>query len=314
MSAAPRYMQVADALISDIATDRYPVGTLLPSEHELSDRYGVSRHTLREAMRRVAERGLISRKQGIGTQVTSRTADTRYVASINALEDLFEYTQQTRLDVIAERIISADGELAAFLGCKPGQRWLSFETRRYPIDGKLPIAHMTSYVSPAFEGIRDHLHEEGVSIYRLLQQHYDAHIADVRQRAEAIALVPRDRRPARNRARRPRAARLPPLHRRRRPPRDGLGERPPRRPLHARHRLAPGLAPRGLTTPQQRGLARNTRVRPRCCRPDPVCCGPAQARIRSAAFSPIMIVAAFVLPRVIVGMTDASATRRPSTP
>ncbi len=190
MSAAPRYMQVADALIGDIASDRYPVGTLLPSEHELSDRYGVSRHTLREAMRRVAERGLISRKQGIGTEVTSRTADTRYVASINALEDLFEYTRQTRLDVIAERTISADGELASFLGCKRGQRWLSFESRRYPIDGTRPIAHMTAYIAPAFEGIRDHLHEEGVSVYRLLEQHYDAHIADVRQRAEAIALSP----------------------------------------------------------------------------------------------------------------------------
>ena len=34
----------------------------------------------------------------------------------------------------------------------------------------------------------------------------------------------------------------------------------------------------------------------------------------SAAFSAIMIVAALVLPRVMVGITDASATRRPSTP
>ena len=190
MSAAPRYVQVADALIRDIETDRYPVGTLLPSEHELSDRYGVSRHTLREAMRRLAERGLISRKQGIGTQVTSRTADTRYVASINALEDLFEYTRQTRLDTIAERLVEVDGELAAFLRSKPGQTWLSFETRRYPIGGARPIAHMTAYVPPAFEGIRDHLHEEGVSVYRLLEQHYDAHIVDVQQAAEAISLPP----------------------------------------------------------------------------------------------------------------------------
>src|SRR6185312_13809489 len=37
-------------------------------------------------------------------------------------------------------------------------------------------------------------------------------------------------------------------------------------------------------------------------------------RIRSAAFSAIMIVAAFVFARVIVGITDASTTRRPSTP
>ncbi len=181
---------MAEALIRDIASDRYPVGSLLPSEHELSDRYGVSRHTLREAMRRVAERGLISRKQGIGTQVTSRTSDTRYVASINALEDLFEYTRQTRLDVVAERTISADVQLAGFLGCKTGQRWLSFETRRYPIDGTRPIAHMTAYVVPAYEGIRDHLHEEGVSIYRLLEEHYDARITEVQQHTEAITLSP----------------------------------------------------------------------------------------------------------------------------
>ena len=37
-------------------------------------------------------------------------------------------------------------------------------------------------------------------------------------------------------------------------------------------------------------------------------------RTRSAAFSPIMIVAALVLPDITVGMIDASTTRRPSMP
>jgi len=189
-SAGHRYAQVADALIRDIETGRYPLGSLLPSEHELADRFAVSRHTVREATRRLVERGLISRKQGIGTRVMASSADTRYVASINALEDLFEYTRQTRLDTIAERLVEVDGELAAFLRSKPGQTWLSFETRRYPIGGARPIAHMTAYVPPAFEGIRDHLHEAGVSVYRLLEQHYDAHIVDVQQAAEAISLPP----------------------------------------------------------------------------------------------------------------------------
>ena len=42
--------------------------------------------------------------------------------------------------------------------------------------------------------------------------------------------------------------------------------------------------------------------------------GGAFPRMRSAAFSAIMIVAAFVFARVIVGITEASTTRRPSTP
>jgi len=37
-------------------------------------------------------------------------------------------------------------------------------------------------------------------------------------------------------------------------------------------------------------------------------------RIIAAAFSPIMMVGALVLPVVILGITEASATRRPSTP
>ncbi len=37
----------------------------------------------------------------------------------------------------------------------------------------------------------------------------------------------------------------------------------------------------------------------------------ASARIMSAAFSPIMIAVALVLPEMIFGMTDASTTRRP---
>jgi hypothetical protein len=39
-----------------------------------------------------------------------------------------------------------------------------------------------------------------------------------------------------------------------------------------------------------------------------------QARIRSAAFSPISTLGACVCPRMIDGITDASATRSPSTP
>lgn len=42
--------------------------------------------------------------------------------------------------------------------------------------------------------------------------------------------------------------------------------------------------------------------------------GAARPRIRSAAFSAIMTVGACVFPLTIVGMTEASTTRKPATP
>jgi DNA-binding GntR family transcriptional regulator len=185
---APRYVQVADALARDIESGRYPVGSLLPPEPDLCSRYGVSRHTLREATRRLVDAGLISRRQGIGTRVKARTADTRYVASINALEDLFEYTRQTRLELLGETVVRPRNEISELLGSKEGQLWLAFRTLRFPLGSGDPIAHMTAYVPPEFEAIRDHLGRVGISVYRLIEEQYGLRIVEAQQRVEAIAL------------------------------------------------------------------------------------------------------------------------------
>ncbi len=70
----PRYLLLAQDLIQDIDTGRYPVGSLLPTELELCEQFGVSRHTVREAVRRLREMGLVTRHQGIGTRVKAKAA------------------------------------------------------------------------------------------------------------------------------------------------------------------------------------------------------------------------------------------------
>ena len=48
-------------------------GTLLPSEQELADRFGVSKPTLRRALAELADRKLIEKKNGIGSVVAGST-------------------------------------------------------------------------------------------------------------------------------------------------------------------------------------------------------------------------------------------------
>lgn len=48
-----RYLQVARTLRKEIVDGVYPVGSQLPTEHELCQRFSVSRYTVREALRRL---------------------------------------------------------------------------------------------------------------------------------------------------------------------------------------------------------------------------------------------------------------------
>jgi DNA-binding GntR family transcriptional regulator len=65
----PLYMQVVRALKDEIVSGIYPVGSQLPTEEELCDRFSVSRYTVREALRRLREDSLVSSRQGAGTTV-----------------------------------------------------------------------------------------------------------------------------------------------------------------------------------------------------------------------------------------------------
>jgi len=63
----PLYMLVIDRIRELASSGEWSPGTKLPSEFELSKLFGVSRATLREALRVLEEEGLIVRRHGVGT-------------------------------------------------------------------------------------------------------------------------------------------------------------------------------------------------------------------------------------------------------
>jgi DNA-binding transcriptional MocR family regulator len=63
------YLQIARALKKEIVEGVYPVGSQLPTEDELCKRFSCSRYTVREALRRLREDGLVSSRPRAGTLV-----------------------------------------------------------------------------------------------------------------------------------------------------------------------------------------------------------------------------------------------------
>jgi DNA-binding GntR family transcriptional regulator len=69
-AARPLWQQVADDLRAEIQSGRLPAEARLPSESELGIQYGVSRVTVRHAIKALSEEGLVEAVHGRGTFVT----------------------------------------------------------------------------------------------------------------------------------------------------------------------------------------------------------------------------------------------------
>jgi GntR family transcriptional regulator len=69
-SPVPFYFQLAELLEEEIVSGRWVPGARIPSENELCARYGLSRTTIRQALGRLEQEGLVSREKGRGTFVS----------------------------------------------------------------------------------------------------------------------------------------------------------------------------------------------------------------------------------------------------
>ena len=85
--SARAFEEIAAQIRNELAAGRLKVGSRLPSERALSEQFGVSRNTLREALRSLEHAGLIRLQKGAsgGAFISERSGE----AIVNGLLDLF---------------------------------------------------------------------------------------------------------------------------------------------------------------------------------------------------------------------------------
>ena len=120
-----------------------PAGQRLTSEPELAKQLGVSRATLREAMRTFETQGLIRRRQGSGTYVVGKVPVID--AGLEVLESLDTMAQRMNLAISISGLqieqVEADGDIAKHLGVSEGTPLTRVE-RVLSTDGR-PVAYLT---------------------------------------------------------------------------------------------------------------------------------------------------------------------------
>jgi GntR family transcriptional regulator len=189
---SPRYQQVADDLIRRIGAGKYPVGGNLPTEMELCEQYEISRHTVREALRRVRDAGLISSRRRVGTEVVARTPPASYRQPTNSISDLLQYADDSRISVLQTKRVLCSGPLAELLECDRGHAWLRVDSlRTVPDDGR-PICVTTAYVVANLRDIGRHLEQLTGPISAMLEREYGLQIARIEQSIQAVELGKRE--------------------------------------------------------------------------------------------------------------------------
>ena len=119
-----------------------PAGDRLPSEPDLAKQLGVSRATLREAMRTFETQGLIRRRQGAGTFVVGQVPVIE--SGLEVLESLDTMARRMGMEVSVADLrveqIVADADLAAHLELQPGAKLT--RVRRVIREDVRPVAYL----------------------------------------------------------------------------------------------------------------------------------------------------------------------------
>ena len=186
-----RYTVVAKDLMKGIASGRYPVGSLLPTEFELCDLYGVSRHTVRAAINQLLNEGLVSRRKRVGTRVEASSPRGGYSQTVATVADLAQLTQTQQRIIQQKRHFVANLSEAERLGLVPGEHYFCVSSIR--VDRQhtgAPLCWSDVYVQRDYADVIELAREHPDQlIAALIEQHYGRSIAVIDQQVRAVLLT-----------------------------------------------------------------------------------------------------------------------------
>jgi GntR family transcriptional regulator len=186
----PRYAQIQKSLEQRLIDGVYPIGSLMPSEQELSQEFNSSRTTIREALRYLRERGYVERRQGVGTRVISDTTRSTFFQSFSSLDELFQVAIETYYVVMGVETVVLEQELAEMVGGLAGEEWILINGVRWTEAGGKPICYVQSYVPKRFEHVVKQFPGHQGPFFELLERHAEGSIQEVVQEIRALPMPP----------------------------------------------------------------------------------------------------------------------------
>ena len=186
----PLYIQVARALKEEIVSGLHPVGSQLPTEDGLCERFSVSRYTVREALRLLRDDGLVSSRQGAGTVVIPPRSAGDDIHQVMSINDLVAFATGTRFAIDSIKMVLIDGKLAARTGLPNGEEWLEVRGYRHAEAVDSPVCRTEYYINRAYAAVGRLLQRHSGPIFSLVEDMFGQNITEVHQQISATLVSP----------------------------------------------------------------------------------------------------------------------------
>lgn len=173
------YRWIAQQIERDIGSGAFPVGSLLPTEVEFSQRLNVGRHTVREALRVLSEAGLIVRRAGSGSTVVSDGRRNVFAHAVANFDQWFTYPDSVRRRPIDHTKVVADAALADSLGCAVGSAWLRISALRTLDEVAAPLCWVDIYIQPRFAKVMKGNRFNDTPVHEQIEAMFGVVIAEV---------------------------------------------------------------------------------------------------------------------------------------
>lgn len=181
-SPIPIYVQIEEQLKAQIANGKFPLGTAIPSERELTETFGVSRMTVRQSITNLVNEGLLYREKGRGTFVAAPKVEQPLSGMTSFTEDMRSRGMEPSNELKKFEKRKPDKAVAEQLQIQEDEDVFYVERIRYA--DNIPMAIERTYLPvELFPELDEEVLKE--SLYAFVEQTAQLKIGQAVQRMEA---------------------------------------------------------------------------------------------------------------------------------
>jgi GntR family transcriptional regulator len=182
-SVVPLYYQIRQLLLEQIRSAELKPGKAVPSEQVISARFGVSRMTVRQALKSLADLGVIYSRRGKGTFVAENKVEKNFRQVLSFTEEMASRGSKASSKLLRFEVVAADETVANALQIPVGTQVISL--RRLRLADSVPMGIEWSRIPHSFcPDLLEAFQPKG-SLYQVLAERYGIKVSVTDEVAEA---------------------------------------------------------------------------------------------------------------------------------